>query len=101
MSKKKYFPNNWQAYKDADPSLFLSHTYEEFMHWKLAGWELPSSVCCIIRVTDSKTQKVKEHVYEKPKAATKFVEKLMAQGHEFTVVDEESVHHMSPKDFEQ
>ena len=48
-----------------------------------------------------KNGKVKEYTYSKPKAAMNFVGKLMAQGHEFTVVDEESVHHMSPKDFEQ
>ncbi len=98
MAKKKYFPNNWQAYKDADDSLFLQHTYEEFIQWKLNGWELPSSVCCIIRVTNSKTGRVKEHVYSRPKAAMKFVGKLMAAGHEFTVVDEEAVHLMTPKE---
>ena len=98
MKKKKYFPNNWQAYKDADESLFVQHTYEEFVTWKLEGWELPSSVCCIIRVTDSKTKKIKEHVYSQPKSAMNFVGKLMAEGHEFTVVDEESVHHMHPEE---
>ena len=98
MKKKKYFPNNWQAYKDADDSCFIQHTYEEFVTWKLEGWELPSSVSCIIRVTDPKTKKVKEYVYSQPKAAMNFVGKLMAQGKEFTVVDEESVHHMEPKE---
>ncbi len=63
--KKPYFHNNWQLYKDADESFFLSHTFDEFMEWKLGGWELPSSVCCIIRETDPKTKKVKEHVYSK------------------------------------
>ena len=77
--------------------MFFQHTYEEFMAWKIAGWELPSSVCCIIRVTDSKTKKIKEHVYERPRAAQSFIGKLMAQGHEFTVVDEEAVHHMAPE----
>ena len=98
MAKKKYFPNNWQAYKDADDSLFMQHTYEELMEWKLAGWELPSSVCCIIRVTNSKNGKVKEYTYSKPKAAMSFVGKLMAQGHEFTVADDEQIHHMVPKE---
>ena len=97
MAKKKYFPNNWQAYKDADDEMFYDHTFEEFMHWKMAGWELPSSVCCIFRVKDAKTHKIKEYVYERPQAATKFAEKLMSQGHEFTVVDEEAVHHMAPQ----
>ena len=98
MTKKKYFPNNWRAYKETDPSFFLQHPYDEFMSWKVAGWELPSSVCCIIRVEDNKTKKIKEHVYSKPQAAVKFVNKLMEEGHEFTIVDEESVHLMSPED---
>tara|TARA_R100000781_G_scaffold87042_1_gene53564 strand:- start:1437 stop:1742 length:306 start_codon:yes stop_codon:yes gene_type:complete len=95
--KKKYFPNNWKAYKDSDDEMFYDHTFEEFMSWKVAGWELPSSVCCIIRVTDKSTKKIKEYVYDHPKAAMNFVGKLMEQGHEFTVVDDEAVHQMAPE----
>ena len=96
--KKPYYHNNWQAYKDSDDEMFYDHTYEEFMNWKVAGWQLPSSVCCIIRVQDPKTYKVKEHVYSKPKAATKFIGKLMAENKEFTVCDEEAIHQLFPKD---
>ena len=59
MSKKKYYPNNWRAYKEAPDDAFLPHTFDELMDWKVAGWELPSSVCCIIRETDPITKKVK------------------------------------------
>ena len=45
----KYYPNNWEHYKDAPDEMFEPHTFEEVMSWKVAGWELPSSVCCIIR----------------------------------------------------
>ena len=68
------------------------------MDWKVGGWELPSSVCCIIRESDPKTKKVKEHVYSKPQSAIKFCKKLMAQGKEFTIVDEEQIQQMYPDD---
>ena len=98
--RKKYFPNNWEEYKNADDSDFIPHTYEEIMSWKLAGWELPNYVCCIIRVTDVKTRKVKEHVYQKHSAAQKKVNQLIdTPGIEFTVVDHDSIHHLFPHDF--
>jgi hypothetical protein len=99
MTKKKkpYFHNNWSKLKDVPDELFDSIEYDEFMEWKVGGWELPSSVCCIIRETDSKTKKVKEYVYSKPSAAKKRVNTLMDQGKEFTIADELSIHQMYPK----
>ena len=67
------------------------------MDWKVAGWELPSSVCCIIRETDTKTKKVKEHVYSKRSYAMKKIEDLMQSHKEFTIVDEYQVHQMYPE----
>ena len=96
--KKKYFPNNWRLYKDSDESMFIPHEYDEFMNWKVAGWEIPSSVCCIIRETDPITKKVKEHVYSRPRSAVNFVQKLMDEGKEFTICDEEQIHQMYPDD---
>ena len=96
--KKPYFPNNWQEYKDADPEMFLPHSFLEVMDWKVAGWELPSSVNCIIRTTDLATKKVKEHVYRRKSAAdNKIVELLNTKTHEFTVVTHESQHYVGPK----
>ena len=93
--KKSYFPNNWQLYKDADDDLFMPHTYEEVVHWKLMGWELPSSISCIIRTTDLATKKVKEHVYRYQGAAdNKIVQLLNNKTHEFTVVTHESQHYV-------
>jgi hypothetical protein len=95
--KKNYFPNNWQEYAEASDDNFIPHTFEEIMSWKVAGWELPSSVCCIIRVTDVKTKKVKELVYQKRSAAQRMAEELInTPGIEFTVVDHETIHHLSP-----
>ena len=98
MAKKKYFPNNWRLYKDSDDSMFIPHEFNEFMEWKLGGWEIPSSVCCIIRESDPVTKKVKEYVYSRPQSAVKRVHKLMDEGKEFTIVDEEQVHQMYPAD---
>ncbi len=99
MSKKKkpYCHNNWKLYKDSDDSMFIPHTFEEFMEWKIGGWELPSSCCCIIRESDPITKKVKEHVYSKKESAVKFVNKLMEEGKEFTICDDLNVHVMTPE----
>ena len=101
MGKKKEFPNNWQEYKNADDDMFQPHTFEEIMSWKVAGWELPSSVCCIIRTSDLNTGKVKEYVYQKRSAAQAKVNALIdTPDIEFTVVDHESIHFLTPTDFD-
>ena len=96
MSGKRYYPNNWEAFKDAPDEMFEPHLFEEVMDWKVGGWELPSSVCCIIRVRDTQTYKVKEHVYMKESAAQSKVKKLMhTPGIEFTVCDHNAIHHLT------
>ena len=87
----KYYPNNWQEYKDAPDEMFERHTFEEVMSWKVAGWELPGSVCCIIRA-NTKSGKIKEYVYQKRHAAEAKVRDLMAKGEEFTVCTDEAIH---------
>jgi hypothetical protein len=95
--KKKYFPNNWQEFKDAEDSDFIPHTFEEIMSWKIGGWELPSSVCCVIRTTDLETKKIKEFVYQKHGMAQRKVEELMSNPKiEFTVCEHDAIHHLSP-----
>ena len=99
MPKKKqpYFPNNWQAFKDADDSFFLPIDFEDFMDWKIAGYEIPSSVNCIIRERDLNTGKVKEYVYQRPMAAKKkLVERMQAGEFEFTVCNDDAIHLLTP-----
>jgi len=103
MTKKKpYLPNNWQQYKDAPDELFLQHTFDEFMDWKVAGWALPSSVACILRVTDINTKKVKEYTYQRRSSAEAKVKKLLDtagyEGKEFTICDSDNIHFLTPKD---
>ncbi len=47
MSKKKDFPNNFEAYRAAPHQFFESIDFEEFMDWKMMGWEIPSSVAAL------------------------------------------------------
>ena len=99
MSGKKYFPNNWQKWKDAPEDLFMPHTFEEIMDFKVGAWELPSNVCCVIRESDLNTKKVKEYVYQRKHAAEKKVSQLMkTDGIEFTVCTPEQIHFLSQLD---
>ena len=66
------------------------------MDWKIHGWELPSSHAAIIRVT-TKTGKVKEYVYQRPKAAESKIQQLMDQELSFTVCDHEQIHQLVPE----
>ena len=104
MSKKKYYPNNWKAFKDQpdhffrDPASDKPLSFDEFMDWKMAGWELPSSVSCIIRERNLTTDKVKEYVYNRVSDAKKRCRKIMDVGEsEFIVCTSDAVHVMYPE----
>ena len=101
MAKRKYFPNNWHVIKKAPDHVFQEHTYDELMSWRVHNWELPSSVCCIIRESNVITGKVKEYVYQQPKAAQNKIEKLLNQEDtEVTICDYESIHQFTPNEQE-
>ena len=96
--KNPYFPNNWKAIKDAPHQFFLPLDFEEFMEWKMMGWEIPSSVECIIREQNLKTGKVKEYVYTKLGNANRRCDKIMKEGKsEFTVCTHDDLAHMFPR----
>lgn len=98
MSKQPYFPNNWDEYHQCDPEMFVPHTFIEVMEWKVAGWELPSSIDCIIRTTHLETKRVKEFVYKRRSFAERKVKQLLNdQTHEFCVTTHESQHYIGPK----
>ena len=92
---KRYYPNNWQAYKDAPDKFFIPLAFDEFMDWKTGGWELPSSVVCIIR-EQTKKGRIKEHVYKRTHAATAKIRKLMSEGKEFVFCNHNYVDHLIP-----
>ena len=93
--KKPYLPNNWQQWKEVPDEFLYSPTYEEFVDWKLRGWELPSSVCCIIRETTPKG-KIKEHTYQKPYASKNKVRQLMLNNSEFIVCTDSELQFVKP-----
>ena len=102
MAKKKYFPNNWKNIKDAPEQFFLPLEYDEFMDWKINGWEIPSSVACIIREQNIKTGKVTEHVYSRLSNANKRANKIMKEGKsEFLVCTHDDIGHIYPKDLQK
>ncbi len=99
MSGKKYFPNNWQKWKDAPEDLFMPHTFDEIMDFKIAAWELPSNIACVIRESNITTKKVKEYVYQRTYAAERKVQQLLKkEGIEFTVCTSEQINFVSPLD---
>ena len=96
--KKPYFHNNVKALMDVPSECFDSIPFDEFMDWKIGGWELPSSCNYIIREQNIKTGKVKEYVYQKPSAARKKLEQRMESGDcEFVVADHDEVHFLTPQ----
>ena len=96
--KKPYFPNNVEAYRGAPSEWFEQIPYDEFMDWKIAGWELPSSVACIIREKNLETGKIKEYVYQRASAAKAKARAIMREGiSEFTVCAPEAIHFMTPE----
>ena len=93
MRGKKEFPNNFEKYRQADARHFEPLTWEEFYEWRLCQWELPSSICCIVRAEHKQTGKITEHVYQRPAAVAKRLQAYDKQGthdvilasHEFVV----------------
>ncbi len=94
--KRKEFPNNWKKFKDAPDEMFHRHTFDEIMDWRIAAWELPSNISCLIREADLETKKVTEHVYQRRGAAENKVQQLLnKEGVEFTVCTPETIHFVS------
>ena len=95
--KKAYFPNNWQKYSELDSENFEEVEFDKFMDWKVAGWELPDSVCCVIRVSAIKTKKVTEHVYQSYGHAQRKIDQLIGVPDiEITICDHEQIHFLVP-----
>ena len=100
MTKKKkpYYPNNWAAIADCPAEWFDSIPFDDFMDWKMGGWEIPSSVSCIIREKNLKTGKIKEYTYQRTGDAKKRARKIMDEAvSEFVVCTADEVHHVYPR----
>ena len=97
MSKKKHFPNNWKAIKDAPYQFFESIPFDEFMDWKMMGWEIPTSIAAIVREQNLKTGEVKEYIYNTISGANKRCKRIMRESKsEFLVCTHDDIAHMFP-----
>ena len=76
MTKKRLFANNWKEYRDTPHEYFPEVPFNEYMEWRVLGWEILPTHCCIIRAT-TVTGKVKEYSYKRWTAANKKIIKLM------------------------
>ena len=97
MTKSKYFPNNWKAYKESPDQFFIPLTYNDFFNWKVMGWALPSSIDCIIR--EETDGKITEKVYSQSKAARKYLETAMQTKNPkstYTIVNHDAVQILYP-----
>ena len=99
MKKKKYYPNNWKAIKNTPSEYFETDEpllFEDFMDWKNEGWELMQDHY-VIRETNTKTGKIKEHTFDDPKKAKKKMIKLMSKDRELIVADDYQITHLKPE----
>jgi len=95
--KKPYFHNRVESYRRIPASFFDSILYDEFMDWKIAGWEIPDTVDCIIRERNLVTDKVREYVYKRSGPAQRKLRERMESGEcEFTVCREDTIHLLRP-----
>ena len=98
MSKKRYFPNNWRAIKKAPVEFFESIEYEDFMDWKIHGWQLPETVIALVREEDAETGKVKEYVYHREHAVNQRLAKSMDAGNTVMMCTDTRMHFFQPEE---
>ena len=97
--RKKYFPNNYDAVAECPAEWFQPIPFDEFMDWKIGGYEIPSSIACIIREKRTDTGEVTEYVYQTSGGGRKKAEQIMSEGvSEITVCTDEAVHHLYPQE---
>ena len=92
MTKKKLFANNWKEYRDTPWEMFPDVGFEEYMEWRVHGWEILPTHCCVIRAR-TQAGKVNEYSYKRWSAAEKRINKLLGDPDmvELTIVDDEEV----------
>tara|TARA_R100000008_G_scaffold68334_1_gene45544 strand:+ start:483 stop:824 length:342 start_codon:yes stop_codon:yes gene_type:complete len=96
--KKKYFPNNYDAIARCPSEWFHAIPFDEFMDWKIHGYEIPSSINSIIREKRLDTGEITEYVYQSAGRAKNKARQIMDEGvSEFIVATAEGVHHLYPQ----
>lgn len=98
---KKYFPNNWKRFKEVPAEDFQAIPFDEFMDWKVSGWEINSSYNVIIRATNLKNSKVSEHAYKRQSAAEqKIQEYISSLDHEVVICTHDRIYYVHPEMFD-
>lgn len=99
-SKKKYFQNRWQEFKDVPSHKYEPVPYELFMDWRADEWQIKRSYICVIRTENLDTGRIKEVAYKRPSAAKKKVAQLLAQPNlEVTVCNPDALHSINTDAF--
>ena len=94
--RRKYFPNNWQAIKDCPDKFFLSMSYDQFLDWKIHGYDIPDSVFGILRLEDKKTGKITEKFYSSPHHARRCLDKSLKENKDITLCTMDGIYHLTP-----
>ena len=92
---KKEFPNQWKKIARVPSEYFKDIDFEEFMDWRVGGWEIDDDYVAIIRVQNRITGKVHEHVYKRADAMVKKLHVLMEDDDNvITIADHDEIHHL-------
>ncbi len=94
--KKRYYPNKVARLRAVPAEYFEPCDYDDFMTWKLEGWQIPNEVLCIIREHDPKSGKVREFTYKREHAAKKKTREIMDAGNHFVLCTANSLQHIKP-----
>jgi hypothetical protein len=98
----KYFPNKWNRIAAIPSDKFEPLYYDDVMDWKVAGWELPADIACVIRAKNLDNSKVTEHVYKRMSYAESKIKQYMTyKTHELIVCAEEALYYVHPKFLDQ
>ena len=85
---KKYFPNSIDAVMETEYDEVPAEQVFERLHL----WDIPSSVCCLIRAEHKETGKISEFSYTSPYHAGMRIKKLAENDdHNIIMANEEAV----------
>ena len=97
-NKKRYFPNKWRAIRNAPVEAFEPIEFEDFMDWKMSGWQIPDEVLCIIREENPETGEIKEYTYKREHAAKKKTNEIMQAGNHFLICTSNELNVFKPEE---
>ena len=83
------FPNNYDFVLASE---FSEVDFAEFMQ-EMSSWNIPSSHCCIMRIENKETGKIKEMSYRTQRGAMNKLTQLVDDpANVITLCDDESIH---------